>query len=215
MNRGPPPLALVLGIGEPVLAPPLRGAREHAGPLLSHTLVERRQDPLRLGDVDQPHLAGRLRRAPEPDAVAVGLDPGSERCHAVPVAPVDRRLRRPEDGQGLAALTRTIQLAAHQPRHRTASPMARRDPDEGQTGRRQLTAGNRQGQRNVGGGSDHRPVLVRGEHPIGRQHALVLLHVLVLELVGEARSDDREPAVDLLRRGYADLDAHGIRSSGA
>jgi hypothetical protein len=139
------------------------------------------------------------------------VDLARERAEPVPEAAVDRRLRRPQVRDRLAALVDVVELRAHERAQDPAAPVRREDADDGHPRRRDASARDGQLERERAGAADDATVLVRGVRTLRLEDAgepldALLARVELAEEVEDRR--DRLPDV-VLRRAGADLDAHG------
>jgi hypothetical protein len=188
--------------------PPDVGPTERAGTVGGPNVVDRRQQLLRLGGVDDPEAAVWLERKRVPAPLAKDRDLARPRCNAVAEAGVDALLRSPQRCNRLAALPNVVELRAHHlPQHASAA-VRRVDANDCDSGARDLRAGCSHLERERTGAADDRAVVARGVHPLER-HAERPRRSLLGGLGAEVLPDPEERILELvLTVARADLKSH-------
>ena len=88
----------------------------------------------------------------------------SQRCESVPEPLIDAPFRGPEDRHRLAGGAHIVQLPAHHLRGETPPAMARKDPDDGDAGGRDLSSTrDREAEREGSRGPDDRVAIEGGD----------------------------------------------------
>ncbi len=201
---GPGAVAHVLGVVQDPPAPPIRRAVQRTRRGDAHLIVDRGEGRQRLGRVHEPHPPLGLPR-PEPRrAAAVDLERAVEGPQAIAETLVDRGLRGPQDGNGLAPTAHVVELVAHEGPQHALAPVARLHADTGDARRAHLAAGDGEAKRVGRSGPDRRFAVERGDHAIRLDGSAPVLELSFGELIAEGDGDGRQEGADVVRGGRAD-----------
>src|SRR2546428_7837894 len=149
-----------------MMHPPGRRAREHAGGHRPHPVVDRRQHVGSVAEGHQPRLPHGLAGVAEDRSVAFDGRPPVEGGHPVPETGIDEGFGRVQDGHRVTTLVRIAELSPHQLAEDAAAAVGGQDPDQRHPGGRDLSAGDGQPERDVGGGSDDGGPVQGAERPV-------------------------------------------------
>ena len=149
----------------------------------SHPVVDAGEDLGRLVDVDHPDPPIRA----EIDGLTKSRRPGRDavrrlaRRLAEPEAPVDRCLRRQEDGDRLLVTPGVLEDPVHHPAKHALTAVVRPDTYPGDAAGGDLPAGHRQPKREGTTGPDPPVAIARADEPVELEQRPLPLHLVLVE----------------------------------
>ena len=152
---------------EPQRLPPAVVDGDHARPGRRNMVVDRSHEWQGLITRQHPHTSADVDTGNERRTVGRHLEQRAERGHAVAEAAVDRGLRGPQVGEGLAALRGLVEDRRHQPRVDAPATVRRQHADGGDAGRGQGPPGHGELGRACTGGADDLVAVGRHEPAVG------------------------------------------------